>query len=109
MLVVIEKIDLSAYCFGCNDILLILRHVSGPVDFTLVIDLHVNRNSGRFWICNTATANSIGIIIKNIFFVITGVFRRFKRDFNLTKSIYKLVENLADFIKQKILTETICK
>ena len=97
VLVVIEKIDLSAHRFGCNDILLILGHVSGSVHFTLVIDLHVNRNSGRFWICDTATANSIGIIIKHIFFVITGVFRWFKRDFDLTKWIKELIWNLADF------------
>ena len=72
--VIVENIDVSSDRFCSNDVLLVLGHISSPIYLTLVVDLNIHSNSGLFDIGNTATANSICIIIKYIFFVVLGVF-----------------------------------
>ena len=72
---VVENVDVSCHGLGGDDVFLVLRHVSSPVDLALMINLNLNIDSGLFSISNTATANSICIIIQNIFLIVSSVFR----------------------------------
>lgn len=73
MLEIIENVNLAICSFGCN-YFLILRHVSSFVDFALMVNLDIYGNSGLFGVGNTGAANSIGVVVQNILFIVPCVF-----------------------------------
>ena len=84
MLKVVKQVHFSFHRLRRENFL-ILRHISGLVNFSLVIDLDVNVNSSYFGIRNASPSNSIGIVIKLVVLIIASIFRAFQRDFNLHK------------------------
>lgn len=103
VLVIIKDVNIPAIGLGCNDFL-ILRHVPRFVDLSLMIDLDINLNAILLVLGNARSADTVGIIIARIFFVIACVFGRFKRDFNLLKlikndlAIYLLMQSANSFV-----------
>ena len=103
MLVIIKDVDVSAVGLCSND-LLVLRHVPRFVDLPLMIDLDIDLNAILLILGNARSANTVGVIITRIFFVIACVFGRFKRDFNLLKlikndlQIYLLMQSANSFV-----------
>jgi hypothetical protein len=95
MLKVVKNVNLAICGFGCNNFL-ILWHVSSFVDFALVVNLNIYRDSGLLSVGDTGAANSISVVVQNILLIVPCVFRWFKWDFNLKKIKYR-----------QILTETI--
>ena len=103
VLVIIKDVNIPAIGLSCNDFL-ILRHVPRFVDLSLMIDLDINLNAILLVLGNARSADTVGIIIARIFFVIACVFGRFKRDFNLLKlikndlAIYLLMQSANSFV-----------
>lgn len=77
MLEVIKYVDFTTNSFSCDNIVT-LRHISGFVNFTSMINLGLDCDSLIF---NVTTSDTIHIF--RIILVIPGVFRWFERDFNL--------------------------
>jgi hypothetical protein len=73
VLIVVKQMNFSIRGLGSNDFL-ILRHISSFVNFALMIYLDVDRNSQLFVLGKAAPANSICVVIKCIFFIISSVF-----------------------------------
>jgi len=73
MLKVVKNINISISRFGGYNFL-ILRHIPGLVHFTLVVDLDVNRNPWLLILSDPIAANTVRIVILDIFFVVSGVF-----------------------------------
>jgi hypothetical protein len=76
VLKVVKNVNLSICSFGCNNFL-ILRHVSSFIDFTLVVNLDIDRDSSLLGVGDTGAANSIGVVIQNILLIVPCVFRWF--------------------------------
>ena len=78
MLRVVEDVHLAVVdCLGRDD-LRVLRHVAGPVDLALVINLNVRLNSGLLGGNGPAPAQSVRVVVEYVFLVITGVLGRLK-------------------------------
>jgi len=81
VLIIVKDVDVAACCFR-GDNLLVLRHVSGFVDLSWMVDLDVNLDASLLILRDPWAADTVGIIIARVFFVIPSVFGWFKRDFN---------------------------
>jgi hypothetical protein len=74
VLKVVKNVNLAICSFGRNNFL-ILWHVSSFVDFTLMVNLDIDRDSSLLGVGDTGAANSIGIVVQNILFIVPCVFR----------------------------------
>lgn len=77
VLEVVKDVNFSTDSLG-RDNIVTLWHVSGSVDFSLVIDLSFNLNSLVLLGVSPYAIDILGVIL-----IITSIFRRFKRDFYL--------------------------
>jgi hypothetical protein len=68
---------------------LILRHVTGFVNFALVIDLDVDWDTGWLFFGDTGAADTVCIVVQNVLFIVSSVFWGFKWDFDLIKQKVK--------------------
>ena len=93
MFKIIKYMYFSWYCFRCYNFMR-LRHISSPINFTLMIDLQFNLNSLIFWNsnstlswCTLACVASGGIYLLTLhlietFFVLSSIFRWFLGHFH---------------------------
>lgn len=77
VLEVVKDVNFSTDSLG-RDNIVTLWHVSGSVDFSLVIDLSFNLNSLVLLGVSPYAIDILGVIL-----IITSIFGRFKRDFYL--------------------------
>jgi hypothetical protein len=70
---IVEEIDFSIYCFGCYN-LGVLRHISRLVNFSLVVDLNVDRDPRLLGTSDASSPDGVGIVIEGIFSEVSGVF-----------------------------------
>lgn len=79
MLSVIKDVNFSVGCLR-GDNFGVLGHVPSFVDFSLVVDLHVNLNARLLRFNNAVTAQSVCIILffflmtQDIFLIVTSIF-----------------------------------
>jgi hypothetical protein len=74
VLEIVKNVNLAICSFRCNNFL-ILWHVSSFVDFALMVNLYIDRDSGLLGISDTGAANSIGVVVQNILLIVPCVFR----------------------------------
>ena len=74
MFEIIEKVNLAILVdrFSCNDFL-VLRHVSRSVDFSLVINLNVNRDPRLLVVRYSCPPDANSAIIQGVLLIISGV------------------------------------
>jgi hypothetical protein len=74
VLKVVKNVNLAICSFGSNNFL-ILWHVSSFINFALMVNLDVDRDSSLLGVGDTGAANSIGVVVQNILFKVSCVFR----------------------------------
>ena len=62
MLEIIKQFNFSIRSFGRND-LLVLWHISCTVDFSSMINLNINWNSGLLNVSNTSSTDAVGVVV----------------------------------------------
>jgi len=74
MLKVIKNVYFSICSLSGNNFL-ILRHVTSLVNFALVIDLDIDGYTGLLLFGHTGATDSVCVVVQNIFFIVSCVFR----------------------------------
>ena len=85
VLKVVKNVNLTICSFGGNNFL-ILRHVTSLVNFALMIDLNIDRDTSLLLFCDTGATDSVSVVVQNILFIVSSVFWWFKWDFHLNKT-----------------------
>lgn len=73
VLVIVKNVNFSIDGFG-GDNFLFLRHVTSSIDFSLMINLNFNVDSSLFLMNYILSSYSIGVVIKDIFFIVSDIF-----------------------------------
>ena len=80
---VIENMNFTVVHCLCGDDFGILRHVSGSVDLTLVVNLNVDLDASLFVGIGATGSDSIRLVVQHILLEVSGVFRGLLWQFDL--------------------------